>query len=38
MVSAEEVEQLRKERARLEQTIIEQSVELSLLKKSVNGI
>jgi transposase len=37
MVSEEEVARVRKEKVRLEQTIIEQSVELSLLKKSVNG-
>ena len=37
MVSASEVDRLEREKARLEQTIIEQSVELSLLKKSVNG-
>jgi transposase-like protein len=37
MVSASEVDRLEREKARLEQTIIEQSVELSLLKKSANG-
>ncbi|MCK5326987.1 MAG: transposase [Candidatus Latescibacteria bacterium] len=38
MVHASEVERLEREKARLEQTIIEQSVELSLLKKSENGM
>ena len=38
MVHASAVERLEREKARLEQTIIEQSVELSLLKKSENGI
>lgn len=38
MVSASEVERLGREKVRLEQTIIEQSVELSVLKKSVNGV
>ena len=38
MVSASEVERLEREKARLEQAIIEQSVELSLLKKNVNGV
>jgi len=37
MVSAQEVERLAKEKERLKQTIVEQSVELSLFKKSVNG-
>jgi len=37
MVSAAEVEQLRAEKGRLEQTLIEQSVELMLLKKKING-
>lgn len=37
LVSAQEVEQVRAEKIRLEQTLIEQSVELMLLKKSVNG-
>ncbi len=34
MVSAAQVDRLSKEKERLEQTIIEQSVELSLLKKA----
>ena len=38
LVSVAEVERLEREKARLEQTIIEQSVELSALKKSVNGV
>jgi len=38
LVSATEVERLEREKARLEQTIIEQSVELSVLKKNVNGV
>ncbi len=37
MVPAAEVEQLRSEKARLEETLIEQSVELMLLKKKING-
>ena len=37
MVPAAEVEQLRAEKARLEATLIEQSVELMLLKKKING-
>jgi transposase-like protein len=37
LVSAHEVEQLRAEKARLEQTLIEQSVELMLLKKNAHG-
>ena len=37
MVSADEVDRLRKENTRLTQTVVEQSVELTLLKKSVNG-
>jgi transposase-like protein len=37
LVSAETVEQLRQEKTRLEQTLIEQSVELMLLKKKLNG-
>jgi transposase-like protein len=34
MVSADEVDRLRKELLRLEQTVVEQSVELTLLKKA----
>ena len=34
LVPAEEKERLEKEKARLEETIVEQSVELSLLKKT----
>ena len=37
MVNASEVDRLQREKTRLEQTIIEQSVELSLLKKNENG-
>lgn len=37
LVSVETVEQFRQEKARLEQTLIEQSVELALLKKKLNG-
>ena len=37
MVHASEVERLEREKTRLEQTIIEQSVELSLLKKTGMG-
>lgn len=37
MVPAAQVAHLRSEKARLEQALIEQSVELMLLKKSVNG-
>lgn len=37
MVHASEVERLEREKTRLEQAIIEQSVELSLLKKNGNG-
>jgi len=38
LVSVSEVERLEREKVRLEQTIIEQSVELSVLKKNVNGV
>ena len=38
LVSASEVERLEREKVRLEQAIIEQSVELSVLKKNVNGV
>lgn len=37
LVSAAEVAQLRAEKGRLEQTLIEQSVELMLLKKKTSG-
>lgn len=37
MVGSDEVDRLRKEVVRLEQTVVEQSVELTILKKSVNG-
>lgn len=37
LVSAEVAEQLQQEKTRLEQTLIEQSVELMLLKKRLNG-
>lgn len=37
LVSISEVERLEREKARLEKAIIEQSVELSALKKSMNG-
>jgi len=37
LVSVSEVERLEREKARLEKAIIEQSVELSALKKSMNG-
>mgnify|MGYP001334658239 CR=1 FL=1 len=37
MVPASEVEQVRAEKTRLEETLIEQSVELMLLKKKING-
>jgi transposase len=37
LVSTDEVDRLRKELLRLEKTVVEQSVELALLKKSVNG-
>lgn len=38
LVSAAEVAQLRAEKVRLEQTLIEQSVELMLLKKNGHGV
>ena len=37
LVSISEVERLEREKARLEKAIVEQSIELSALKKSMNG-